>query len=475
MKRSVRWYDYITVNIYWFALTTRSQVLAPLIIPLLVQQFVGEEAKGTYVGQMRLWALMFALLVQALMGLLSDRSTLRWGRRRPFIVVGTLLQVVVLAGIGFVAGLEGMTGYWTLFLFYMASMLASDTAHAATQGLIPDLVPEDRRGAFSGVKTLFELPLPLIFVSFVLGRMLAAGSLWAALVAVMLVLVVCMAITLFVREKPLKEPPFDIDWKPFLRLLGMVAAFTAIILVVGAGVKWVMGLDLDLPPGSARLLIGVAGVVGMVVAIGLGVLLSIRISIGPEIRKYPSFPWWVISRLAFLVPATNLAAFLLFFLQERFPDLAREKAAGPAATAVMFVGIFILLTALPAGWLSDRVGKKPLVALAGILGAAGTLIVVIVPQMAGIYVGASMVGAAAGLFYSSAWALGTDLVPQEQAGRYLGVSNLAGAGAGAVGAYIGGPIADNQGYVLLFAIYAALFLLSVVPLLGIREPRGRAA
>jgi predicted MFS family arabinose efflux permease len=55
------------------------------------------------------------------------------------------------------------------------------------------------------------------------------------------------------------------------------------------------------------------------------------------------------------------------------------------------------------------------------------------------------------------------------------VSNLAGAGAGAVGAYIGGPIADNQGYVLLFAIYAALFLLSVVPLLGIREPRGRAA
>ena len=37
---------------------------------------------------------------------------------------------------------------------------------------------------------------------------------------------------------------------------------------------------------------------------------------------------------------------------------------------------------------------------------------------------------------------------------------LAGAGAGAIGAYIGGPIADSFGYVFLFAIYGVLFLLS---------------
>ena len=53
-----------------------------------------------------------------------------------------------------------------------------------------------------------------------------------------------------------------------------------------------------------------------------------------------------------------------------------------------------------------------------------------------------MVGAATGVFFTTNWALGTDLVPKEAAGRYLGISNLAGAGAGAVGAYIGGPIAD---------------------------------
>ena len=78
------------------------------------------------------------------------------------------------------------------------------------------------------------------------------------------------------------------------------------------------------------------------------------------------------------------------------------------------------------------------------------------------------IGAGVGLFYPANWALGTDIVPGEQAGRYLGISNLAGAGAGAVGAYIGGPIADNQGYVLLFAIFGALFLASSLALLGAR-------
>jgi hypothetical protein len=54
VKRAIRWYDALPINAYWFGLTTRAQVLTPLVIPLLVQRFVGEGAKGTYVGVMRL-------------------------------------------------------------------------------------------------------------------------------------------------------------------------------------------------------------------------------------------------------------------------------------------------------------------------------------------------------------------------------------------------------------------------------------
>ncbi len=82
-------------------------------------------------------------------------------------------------------------------------------------------------------------------------------------------------------------------------------------------------------------------------------------------------------------------------------------------------------------------------------------------------------GIGVGLFYSANWALGTELVPEDRAGQFLGLSNLAGAGAGAIGAYIGGPIADNLSYVLLMVIYGSMAVISTLALLGIKEP-GRA-
>jgi MFS family permease len=149
--------------------------------------------------------------------------------------------------------------------------------------------------------------------------------------------------------------------------------------------------------------------------------------------------------------------------------LAAEKAAGPAAQLVMFVGIFILVLAVPSGWLADRFGKKPLIALAGLSVGIGAGSVILSPDMSLMYVGASILGAGVGLFYSANWALGTELVPKEQAGRFLGIQNIAGAGAGAVGAYIGGTIADSNSYGLLMSIYGLMALASMFPLLGIKK------
>ncbi|MEN6481845.1 MAG: MFS transporter, partial [Anaerolineaceae bacterium] len=96
---------------------------------------------------------------------------------------------------------------------------------------------------------------------------------------------------------------------------------------------------------------------------------------------------------------------------------------------------------------------------------------ILIPAMTAVYIGACFIGAGTGFFYSANWALGTEIVPKDEAGRYLGISNLAGAGAGAVGAYIGGPIGDHLGYTLLMAIYGVLFLLSIFALRNIQEPR----
>ncbi len=203
MTRLIRWYDYITFNVYFLGLTTLSQTMG-LITPLLVQQFVGESQKATYYGTFRLFTLMVALLAQALMGMFSDRSTISWGRRRPYILIGTLATAVLTILIGFTAGMEGMVGFWVLFAIGLVQPVASNMSQAAEQGIIPDLVPDEQRGRFSGVKALLEIPLPLILVAFTVGRMVSKGNMWAGLLLAVGVLLVTMLITMLVPEKPIK-------------------------------------------------------------------------------------------------------------------------------------------------------------------------------------------------------------------------------------------------------------------------------
>lgn len=480
MTRPIRWYDYITFNIYWFGLSALSQAMTPLIVPLLVQQFVGEELKGTYYGNLRLWTLMVALLVQALMGMLSDRSTLPLGRRRPFIILGTLGTILVLVLVGYSAELEGLSGYWVLFTLVILQMVFSNTAQGAEQGLIPDLIPVEQHGRFSGVKAVFEVPLPVILIAFTVGKLLSRGKLWASLVVVIAVLLVVMAVTLFVPEKRQARSPYPFDWKFFLRLGFMTAAFTLVILSMKELVTLAGRLTQAVSGAGLVFVLGLVGLAAMLLAVVFGVWISIRIGLGNTAGHTPSFTWWVVNRLAFLAGSVNLASFVVYFLQGRF-GFQREQAAGPASTLTMFVGIFLLISAVPSGWLSDRFGRKPLLVVSGLLATAGAVVVILASSLTAIYLGAILLGLATGQFYAANWALGTDIVPKDQAGRYLGISNLAGAGAGAVGAYIGGPIADlissrapelpGMGYTVLFVIYAALFLLSIAALRGIHEKK----
>ena len=473
MERKIRWYDYITINIFYFALTARSQTLTPLILPLLVQQFMGDAVKGAAYGNIRLWALMIAVLIQGLVGMLSDHSTSRLGRRRPFILIGGLTEILIFIGIGVIAAtLEGPTGYWVLFGAYILSMLSSNTGHAAAQGLIPDIVPEEKHGLFSGVKAFFELPAPLIFVSFVITKLVENDNLWGAIFVLSGVVLVSTLITMLAPEKPIKEPPTKLNWKPIFRLLIMTAVFTLVILGSGELVKFVNTAAQTLPDTAALIVTAAMGVVGMGIAVVLGVWASVRISLGDKKSSdNKSFTWWVINRLAFLVGSTNLASFILYFLQERFPELQGNAAAGPTAMLVMFVGVAILISSIPAGWLTDKFGRKPLCAFSGVLALAGTIVVIASTGMTMLYIGGLMVGIAIGIFYSASWSIGTAMVPKNEAGRYLGIQNLAGAGAGAIGAYIGGPIGDTAGFTVLMGIFGLLFLISTLALFGIKSPK----
>jgi len=478
MYRVVRWYDYITINIYFLGLAILSQTNG-LIFPLLVQQYVGVAEQGTYFGTLRLWSLMVAVLVQSGMGLISDHSNSHWGRRRPFIFTGTIFDLLFLFGLGFLIGMEGMQGFVFLFILAILLSISSNTAHAAQQGLIPDLVPSEKRGRFSGVKAILELPIPLLLVSFTIARFISQGYMIAGIIVTMIVLIICMILTMFVRETPVEDHEQKLDWSPFIRLLLMTGIFTVIILVMGELVQQIGNLIRKVEfPITLVVIMGFSGLAAMLIAVALGVWLSIRISLGNDARKNQPYTWWVINRLAFLVGATNLSIFALFYLQARL-GYVEEQAAQPASILMLIVGVFILIFALPSGWLADRFGHKRLVIASGLLAFVGTVLALIVPSLTFIYIGGTLIGASTGIFFTANWALGTSLVPKAEAGRYLGISNLAGAGAGAVGAYIGGPIADyftknmpdspGLGYILLFSIFGMLFLFSVFAVTRIKE------
>lgn len=481
MTRPLRWYDYITVNIFFLALTTLAQTNG-LVFPLLVQGFVGEATKATWLSELRLWSLMIALLWQALMGMLSDRNTSAVGRRRPFIFAGTIGMLVFIVLTGVSAGMAGMAGFWFLFAVAILQSLAANTAHGAEQGLIPDIVPEEKRGRFSGIKAVLEVPIPLLLVSFTIARLIAAGNLWLALGVAAAILLVSMLLTMLVPERPLsKDEAAPFDWSSILRLLAMTAVFTAIIWGLGWVIRQLGDPFASITSGLALMpLMGLIGVLAMILAVAAGVWVSVRISIGDRAAQAnPSYTWWVVSRLAFLVGTTNLSTFAIYFLQGRL-GLEGEKAAGPASLLMAVIGVFILVAAVPSGLLGDRFGHKRLLQISGVAAAVGVVIALLAPNMTIIYVGGSLIGIATGFFFTANWALGTRIVPAAEAGRYLGISNLAGAGAGAVGAYIGGPIADyvtarlpgmpGAGYVLLFGMYGLMFLVSVLALRGVRAP-----
>ncbi len=465
--RTLHWYDFLLINSNWFALTLRSQVLAGLMVPLLVQGFVGEAQKGTYFGTIRLWALMTALLMQALFGILSDHSRLKWGRRRPFIFLGTLLEVVIILSMLWIATLEGMRGYAILFAAYLLSMVSTNMSQAATQGLIPDIVPPGERGIASGVKMLLEVPLPLVLVGLVIAPMIGAGNTTTAIVVTCAVMLVCMGLTMLVREKRNEASVEPLSWKPFISLLLMTGMFTAIILGLGQIVKVIVpGLE-----GASRFTFGLIGVVAMTLAVVGGIFASLAVHLDSEVRKNTPFFWLIISRLAALVAINNIAVFLLYFVQEKF-NLPGNEAASLAGSLPMVLGVFILLFGLVAGWLSDRFDRRLLTALSGVIGAVGVTVIVFGTTVPVMYVAAAIIGLAYALFNVASWALGADIIPRDRAGEFFGIQNLAGAGAGAIGAYIGGVIADQSGYVLMMAMFGVMFLLSAIAAMFIQVKKG---
>jgi MFS family permease len=94
---------------------------------------------------MDLLAAPIAMLVMPVMGSVSDYTSSRWGRRKPFILFGSLTSAVALAGLALAPT------FLVLLAFFLVLQLTSNVARGPFAGLVPDLVPERQVGIASGL------------------------------------------------------------------------------------------------------------------------------------------------------------------------------------------------------------------------------------------------------------------------------------------------------------------------------------
>ncbi|PPG28610.1 MFS transporter [Pseudoclavibacter sp. RFBG4] len=88
---------------------------------------------------------LFAMFANPLVGRLSDRTTSRWGRRRPWIVGGAAVGVLASLLIGIASDV------WVVLIGWCLTQAAVNGALAALNATVPDQVPTARRGLASGI------------------------------------------------------------------------------------------------------------------------------------------------------------------------------------------------------------------------------------------------------------------------------------------------------------------------------------
>lgn len=191
------------MSLYWLAVNLHWSALLIAIIPRQVAR-MSPEGHAWLLSIILGSGAVVALVLPPFIGSYSDRCAHRWGRRRPFMVTGTAVNLFGLAALW----LGGERGSVALYLLgYAVVQLGSNFATSAYAGVIPDIVPREQRGIASGwmaAMTQTGNILGAIGGGMLIQRDLAG---WAYLTIGAVLVSLLVVTALAVREEPLREPP----------------------------------------------------------------------------------------------------------------------------------------------------------------------------------------------------------------------------------------------------------------------------
>ncbi|MFF0905538.1 UNVERIFIED_CONTAM: MFS transporter [Kocuria sp. CPCC 205316] len=340
----------------------------------------------------------------------ADRTTSRFGRRRPWIVGGSLVMAVALFGI------SRATSAGMLMAGWFVAQLGANAAFSPFIATLADQLPEKQCGR----------------VSATVGIMQNVGVLVASWFA-----------TLFTTN---------------MLLLFMVPALVGVAgLVLYAVVLPDPVLQQKPPRLTAREVLG-------------------SFWTNPFMHRDFGFAWW--SRFLMILAGFMFTSFRLPFIVDRL-GIDEVGAAG-----VVFLGVLVYTVALVAagylaGWLSDRTGRRKLpVALAPVVFAVGTYLLMHVETVGQFYLVEALLGVAYGIYFAVDMALVLQVLPHpEDSGKDLGVFNMANAMPQSLAPFAGawlltvGVAAGAPNYGLLLGAAAAAALAGALVVLPIKKAK----
>lgn len=399
------------INAFWFGGGAHWQPIYIALIPVGATVIAGSGA-DLLIGRVTAAGGVFALLTPILVGWLSDRTVTRWGRRRPWMVAGTVLNII---GLGLLALSSNQVAFVAA---YLVVQLSNNASGAAYTGVIPDVVRVEDRGRASGLLGTMNQLGTVVGVGLVGLAFKFYGDTRAGLLAgygvVALILIITLLITVVAVKEPI-PPPRSISLprtRGRVRVGVLVCAGAFLAALIALFAMFLFQLGSLLWPVAA--LFVASGVVTVMAGRRLPALMAFF-----QAFRSNDFFWTFATR-----GLVTLGIFsILPFMELYFRDVVRVPDAG-AASAFWLLAVIAgaIIPSMIGGVLSDRTGRRKLFVYisSGIQAVVvSVLLFGLVRSLSVLYVLGILYGIGYGAYYAVDWALACDVLPnrEEAAGR----------------------------------------------------------
>lgn len=421
------------LSLYWFGSGVHWTIILITTLPAQAQLIGGDAVKGQTLGIVLLFGAFVSMVVAPLFGALSDRIITRFGRRRPWIVVGTLMNVLGLFGLAYFPRANDLSSLPLYIFAFMWVEFWNNVATAPYSALIPDVVPIDQRGSASGwyglmniLGTFIGALAPFLFTSngvtnitglyFFVGIVLFLGMLGTVL---------------FVHEpKVTKQPP------PFLLP------------------EFMRGLISPL--------------------------------------KDHDFRWVFLTRFLVVMGTFTIQQFLQYYMGDvvksfnLFGIFTAENAIQATSVFLLLFLVGALPSSIAGGILSDRYGRKLMVYISSAFQAIVPIaFILFVPNFSITALLGLLFGIGYGAYQSVDWAMASEVLPSEDDyAKDMGVWHVALTLPQVIATPIAGYLLDTfnrigssggtpstLGYTIIFALATLYFFLGTVLVRRIRKVR----